>query len=97
MDFLQDTFLRFFSFIYPYIHSHLVSYLLVALLDIVALYLNWKWIQKLHRSKSSFAAMSKVVFFLFELFLLGFLIWFVLIYFHTFQDAHEVIFSHPEH
>ena len=85
MNYIDPIFTDIFHFIYPYVHSHLVSYVLFLVLNVGLAYLNGKWIKKLNRSSGAGIRFFKIMLIFFEVVILAYLCWFVFIYFHTFQ------------
>lgn len=83
MYWIQQQFFFLFTIIYPIVHSHFVSYVLILLgFGAIAL-VNWRFIKKLPAS-SGVMKLIKVNLYLLQACLVGFLTWFIFIHFHTF-------------
>ena len=81
---LETIYLQIFRALYPHIHTHFVSYCLILALSVFSFWLNWRFIVHFHRHGDTIATFVKYLLIFFEFFLLGFILWFVFIHFHTF-------------
>ena len=81
---LETIFIQLFNAVYPLLHTHLASYTLLLALGLGLCWLIWKAIRRLNRSRYLGAAFLKYLLGAGLVFLIAFLLWFVLFYFHTF-------------
>jgi hypothetical protein len=84
MDVIQHYFLIVFSKIYPLIHTHLVSYLLILGTNLLLIKLTWKKITSTG-GKNSGSIILKMLLFGIEGILILYAVWFIFIHFHTFR------------
>lgn len=84
MSTLETIYLQIFRSLYPFIHSHFVSYCLLVVFSSITIWLIWRFIVHFNRYNQSIATFTKYILIFIELFLVGFLLWFIFIHFHTF-------------
>ncbi len=91
MNAVNTGFLFIFSHIYLFIHSHFVSYLLILTLTVALIWVNWKGIGRLQKTKSALGLLFKISLWGMQCVFVAFLLWFLLIHFHTFRilSAHS--------
>ena len=81
---LLQIFVSLFTNIYPYLHNHFVSYLLLLSLLILSAKFVWSIIKKMKKTKTFLEKTIKLALYGFGGFLVVYIAWFVLIHFHTF-------------
>jgi hypothetical protein len=82
---VQNLFLRIFMEIYPILHGHFVSYLLYLAVLCALAKLNLMLIGKYKKTKSNIDTAIRLSLFATQGFLTVYIVWFILIHFHTFR------------
>lgn len=84
-DQLQESFLWIFNQVYPFVHNHFVSYLLILALVIIFAYTIWLGIEASGKGKAD-SIFLKMVLIALEAFVVAFIIWYLMVHFRTFSD-----------
>lgn len=87
LNILNNIFLYFFTLIYSVIHSHFISYVIIAGLSIYAVKFFFNLIQQTSNSKKKPKKITFKKLFLYSCFISSglFSAWFLCIHFHTFR------------
>lgn len=93
MDIINDLFLSFFAYAYPFLHNHFVTYLMFLIILLGLTYGNWKLIEKNKGSKGSAEGLMKIILILAELLFVSYLIWFVFVHFQTYKVLPNTCFQ----
>lgn len=84
-DQLQESFVWIFNRLYPFIHNHFVSYLLILAIVIILAYAIWLGIEASGKGKAD-SIFLKIVLIALEAFVVAFMIWYLMVHFRTFSD-----------
>ena len=84
-DQLQESFLWIFNRLYPFVHNHFVSYLLILAIVIIFAYAIWLGIEASGKGKAD-SIFLKIVLIALEAFVIAFIIWYLMVHFRTFSD-----------
>jgi len=93
-DQLQESFLWIFNRLYPFVHNHFVSYLLILALVMIFAYAIWLGIEASGKGKAD-SIFLKIVLIALEAFVVAFIIWYLMVHFRTFSDQ-KATFSSSE-
>lgn len=83
MNMLNVTYLNMFVFLYALIDNQAARYATVFIIIGLSLWLIWKWISKLEKTKNKGEIVLKVILIIVAVFLIGFQAWFILIHLQT--------------
>jgi len=95
-DQLQYYFLWVFEHLYPFVHNHFVSYLLVLALFLFSAYFIWLGIEGTGKGKKADSVFLKILLIGLEVFVVAFIVWFLMVHFRTFSNRKSNV-SFSEH
>ena len=88
MELIQQFFVDIFIKLYPYLHNHFVSYLLFLIILGVIIKQTFNLIKRSKKSK-----FRRYVLVSLQCFLISYMAWYVLVFFHTYQNIGKTKFQ----
>ncbi len=85
MNILNRIFFKVFTLIYPFIHNHLVSYLLIIFIFSGIGWLIWQVIARYKNTNTLSKKLFKLILFGAEIGIFLFVAWLIIVHFHTFR------------
>ena len=85
MDIFHTVFFKFFTTIYPFVHNHLISYLVIFFVFAFLGKKLWSYILTSNKTKTVSSKVVKMGVVFCEGFIILFLAWFILVHFQSFQ------------